>query len=204
MIFFCGVHIISPIALGCRITLVASIYLLSLSNLYGQDRFARSLTLGTSYTYIWNQTSIAPSVNETTHQEFTWNTNIALEVLPKWHLGFQYMNIRSISERNANRQSQHQLFGLFNQYDFYTSQNGIRLFGEAQYKYGDYCTCGQLDPFVLEDLHYLGLGGGVEVPLYKRLKLDLAFYNSVILNNVPLKYNFTQYVIGLNYRLMSK
>lgn len=183
--------------LAYRITFIVSYSLFIATPVLGQKKFARSLTIGSSYTYIFNKTETTSGVMAITHQEFTWNTNIALEVLPRWYLGFMYLNIRSISELNVNRKSQHDLFGVFSQYDFILPNENSRLFGELQYKYGDYCTCGEFDPFALPDLHYLGLGIGAELPIYKRLRLDLAFYNSLILNEVPLKYNFTQYVIGL-------
>jgi hypothetical protein len=194
------VDLISPIIL------IVGFCFLFPSVCFGQDQFARSLTVGTSYTYIWDRSNLAQGVNPISYQEHTWNANIALEILPRWHFGLMYLNVNTTSELNAERRARSQLFGVFNQFDILPikEKRRSRIFGEVQYLYGDHCTCGELDPFPRSGLHYISLGGGVEIPLYKQLRLDLAFYSANILNDVPLKYNFTQYVIGLNYRLISK
>jgi len=190
--------------MGYHIILVLSACLFLARPAYGQGQFAKSLTLGTSYTYIWNRTELAPNFRPITYREFIWNTNIALEVFPKWHLGFMYLHVNTISEVNTIRRQQHNIFGLFSQYDLYTTEDNWRVFAEVQYAYGDFCTCGNLDPYREQDIHYLGLGLGGEVPISKRWWLDLAAYSSLILNDIPSKYNFTQYVVGINYKLIAK
>lgn len=182
-----------------RIGLLLSIIFVSTKQLSAQVEFARSLTLGSSYTYIFDQQEVFTNTFVWYH-EFTWNTNIALEVLPKWHLGFAYMNIHTRSTRPGSAKGNYNMFSAFSQYDLFWVKKW-RWFVEANYSYGDYCTCGREDPYKVPGLHYLGIGAGAELPLYKRLRLDLAFNNYQILNDINRKYNYTQYIIGLNYRL---
>jgi hypothetical protein len=163
-----------------------------------KGNFARSATVGSSYTYIFDRRMVDVNTFSRYH-EFTWNTNIAIEVLPKWYLGFAYMDIRTYSTRNRGQRGKHNMTSIFSQYDIFTHKSK-RFFAEAAYSYGNFCTCGLKDPYKLSGLNYLGLGAGVELPLYKKLKLDIAFSNHVILQDVKRKYNFTQYVVGLNYR----
>lgn len=159
------------------------------------------LTLGSSMTYIPNR--FTPDFEKPYwHHEWTWSSNIALEVLPKWHLGFGYLHVWSSSNEFMTIRTQHNIYNLFSQFDVVV-QEGWRVFVEGSYSYGDYCTCGMRGaiPYKLPELTYLGLGIGAEFRIKKRLNLDIALNLNSILNDVPNKYNYNYYILGLNYRL---
>jgi hypothetical protein len=56
------------------------------------------------------------------------------------------------------------------------------------------------NPFKLESLHYLGLDGSCELSISDRFLLNLALmlYEYINYKN-PQRFNFTQYIIGLNF-----
>ena len=56
----------------------------------------------------------------------------------------------------------------------------------------------------IDNIYYLGIGGGVNLALSKNkgsnLFLELAFFNYHVLNKIEFKSNYSQYIIGVNYR----
>ena len=79
------------------------------------------------------------------------------------------------------------------------SSQKSNVFVELSGNKGNYCTCYPNFPYTRENLYYLGIGGGVNFRLHKQFFLDIGFTNYDILNNIKEKYNYTQYIIGINY-----
>lgn len=162
--------------------------------------FGRRLTIGSSLTYIWESN---PDIRNTYHVT-TWEKNIAVSLTRSLYFGLSHKNIfargSSIIEDNNDRE-RHNMFGAFVQYDFLPAETS-RLIAEVSYHVGDYCTCGDADPYWAAGLRYLGLGLGYDLPLRHGLSLDLGFTSHYILNEVlPFKYSSNLYIIGLNYTI---
>ena len=157
--------------------------------------FLNSFTAGTSLTYIIN-------LDDSFYEEYTWNLNFAASISQRMNVGIQVLNIYA-NGSNIEKAS-YNIFGLFTQYDFFAKKRTKNtLFVELSINKGDYCTCDNLDPYRKSNLWYYGFGGGTEIRLKKiseHIFLDISFYNYQIINKYKKKYNFTQYIIGLNYR----
>ena len=180
--------------------LLSILYLLILLQAPAQTsgHFGQRLIIGNSVTYIWEPNAAIPN----RYHEITWNKNIAVNINKRIYLGLSYQNIftRGSSYSEVDLHENYFLTGLFTQFDFMPKKKN-RLFLEASWNYGNYCTCGQRDPYRQEGLQYLGLGGGYDLPLNKFLSLDLSFVVYKILDDVVQKYAYTQYIIGLNFDL---
>ena len=173
---------------------------LFVSLLFVQDtnKLGNRLIVGTSLTYIWETNDDLPN----TYHEFTWNKNVAVNLNKYIYLGISHLNINtrgSIFDTSKSKNNYY-LTGIFSQFDFLPSKKE-RLFIEGSWNYGNYCTCGNEDPFREGGLHYLGIGLGYDYPIYKNISLDLSFVGYKPLNATD-KYTYTQYVIGLNFDLM--
>jgi len=153
--------------------------------------------IGSSLTYIWNSDSPFHS-----YREFTWNTNIAFSYFRKLWFGVQVLPILTRREyATAITKRNYTISGLFFQYNFIDSDI-LKVYGETSINYGNYCTCGNDDPYRLEELFYLGIGAGFQFPMKfisDKLSFEFAFFNYVILNKIQFKYNYTQYILGINY-----
>jgi hypothetical protein len=137
------------------------------------------------------------------YNEYTWNFNAAFSIAKGLLAGGQIMTIFASGTRIENEFFH--IYGAFVQYDFFAyTKSKASLFIETSFNTGDYLTAGWEDPYRREGLYYYGFGGGLELPLSKvskRLFLDLSFYNYHILNKIHDKYNYTQYIVGLNYHI---
>lgn len=162
--------------------------------------FFNSFQLGTSLTYIWERNSFT---SDDYFSESTWNVNFASRLSKRFWMGVQAAPIFSSMRIGTTTTKQVNYFaGVFTQVDL-LNEKGLRFYLETSLNRSNYCTCGDLSPKTTEGLHTWGLGGGLELTLnpktQKNLKLELAFYNYIILNDIKFKYNYTQYIIGLNY-----
>ncbi len=163
-----------------------------------------NLTAGSSLTYIWNSNVSDYPVGKNFYEEYTWNLNIATSINKRIMAGFQVLNIFT-SGTHVNNEN-YLMYGFFSQFDFF-SKKKVSLFAELSINRGDYCTCGHIDPYRKNNIWYMGFGGGLEVPIKtisENLFLDLSWINYQILNKIKTKYNFTQYIIGLNYHIGKK
>lgn len=168
------------------------------------NEFFKTFSIGSSLTYIWDlskdKNNLGPEYNYK-FKEYTWNINVSASVSKKIDIGFQALNIFTSGTRVENSQSQ--IFGLFSQYNFLGGKKTpTKLFIEGSINKGNYYTGGTLDPYLREGLYYVGCGMGLDIPLRnisKNIFLDVAFMNYWILNDIFDKYNYTQYIIGLNY-----
>jgi hypothetical protein len=161
--------------------------------------FLNHFTAGTSLTYIWNSNRVDYPEGENFYEEYTWNVNFAVSLNKRFNLGVQLMNLFT---KGTHVEDEHyMIYGLFTQFDFLPNKK-TNVFLETSISRGDYGTCGHLDPYRINNLWYNGLGGGVEFPvrtISENLFIDLSFMNYIILNEIQTKYNYTQYIVGLNY-----
>lgn len=180
------------------ISIALTIPLLCLAQ--GEGAFGKRLVIGSSVTHIWEDN---PDVSNT-HNETTWEKNIAVSLTPSLYFGLSHKHIftwGSSVEQGQNDKARYNLFGAFIQYDF-LPRDVSRLIAEASYYVSDYCTCGDLDPYRVAGLSYLGWGLGYDLPIWRGLSLDMGFTAHYILNNIqPFSYTYTQYIVGLNYTL---
>ncbi len=160
--------------------------------------FARNMITGTSFTWKpFNNTD--PAVIDR-FNEYTWNVNAAVSLNKRIYLGLQLLNV--YTNGTMNSLEKYRVYGMFVQFNM-LKQTEHRFFLESSINRGNYCTCGDGDPIRKDNLYYLGLGMGYDLPLRKFLRglyLDLSFINYLILSPVEDRYAYTQYVIGLNYR----
>ncbi len=161
--------------------------------------FAKNMIIGSSLTWIYEKSFDYPI--QKGFNEYTWNVNISVSMNKRLYLGLQLLNIYTsgtdIPSENFS------IYGLFAQYNL-LSRTDHRFFLESSINRGDYCTCGKYEPYRMNDLHYFGIGIGYDLPIKKLLPglyVDFSFLNYFLLNRINSKYNYTQYVIGLNYRL---
>jgi hypothetical protein len=167
-------------------------------------RFGERLIIGNSLTYIpaWNNNN-----SQLKYHEWTWNKNIAVNLNAGTYLGLSHQSIftRGSIEREEGESQQYFLTGIFAQQDFLPRKRG-RLFAELSFNIGNYCTCGgeAVDPYEVEFLQYIGAGAGGDFRIWRFISLDLSFVTYKILDDVPLKYAYTQYIVGLNFDLINQ
>jgi hypothetical protein len=180
--------------------LLVSIFLILFQVLtYSQKEFGKTFIAGTSLTFI-PEIENDPLLSQYNYFEYTWNLNAAVSISKRIFIGVQALTIFTNGSRVEN--NTYFIMGLFGQFNFIPKQK-FRFFAELSINTGDYCTCGNLDPFRVEDLVYLGWGGGFDLPLKfisRNLYIDLSFIAYLILNEIENKLGFTQYIIGINYR----
>ena len=160
-----------------------------------------NLIIGSSLTYIWDPRSRSQNLGEDhLYQETTWNINVATDMTGSLRLGLSGMQIFTQSPDSGD--GKYFLVGSFGQYNFTPrAANRNRLYFETGLFYGNYCTCGAYDPYLKDGLTYLDLGAGYSPRIWKNLYLDLGFNVYNMLKKLPGKYSFTQYVVGLEYRI---
>lgn len=166
---------------------------------FGQNKyFGSSGIIGTSVTYIHNYEKIIEHTYET-----TWNVNIALSVGEKMHAGMQLLTMYT---KGSNRQSaNYTIYGIFGQYNFLNITRR-RLYAEGSINRGNFYINKDHSFSYKYDTWYVGTGICYDHPIKKispNLFVELSGYVYV-----PLPINqdiyYTQYIIGLNYRLNSR
>ena len=164
------------------------------------------LVLGTNLTYIWDVARLnGAQIEGSTFHELSWHLNIATPILRRLYLGFDYNQIFARDPFSGG--NRFRIAGPFAQFNFVRQKRPRRIkqierffFELGGYK-GDYCTCDPDNPYREDNLTYIGFGFGLDIKLNQKLHLDLAFNNYEILNDILGKYNYTQYVIGLDFHL---
>jgi hypothetical protein len=165
--------------------------------------FFNSFKVGSSLTYIFDKNTIDYPEGEHLYKEYTWNINFAASITKHLDVGLQFMNIFTSGTHVNN--NYYTIYGAFAQYDLLANRSPrYSLFLESSINRGNYCTAGHLDPYKKNNIWYAGLGAGIELPadfLLPGLGLELSFFNYQIINQIQTKYNFTQYIVGLNYHI---
>jgi len=183
-------------------TVLTSVFYFILVHLKGQQKITDSVTgffIGSSFTYIWDPQS-PDYINNLSYlyQEKTLQLNLALQWNKRWRSGINYHKIWTLSEQYGK--NSYFIAGVFQQYHLLRKKKGS-LFAEAGLYSGNYCTCGLADPYKKNGLVYWNIGAGMNLKLSKRFYLDFAFLNYKPFNKISGKYNYTQYVIGLDYKI---
>jgi len=173
----------------------------SKKNINSYLSFSQRFEYLTSFTYLFQY----GQYKEFKYKEYTWYNSISINLNKSFYFGLQYLNIftnGSIIEKQ-NTKTHYYLFGMKMLYDFLPHYED-KLFIETSINIGNFCTCGDYDPYKKRDLYYFGLSFGYDYPIFKRLALRFGFSNYVILNKIEDKYNYTQYTLGLNFNLGKK
>lgn len=148
--------------------------------------------VGGSLTYVWN------NGNPGLHQEYTLNLNFAYQPHPRWAIGAAGLNIWS--KGIAEQWEHYLLVGAFGQFNLVNTPR-VRLYPELGIYRGNYCTCGQNDPYRIPFQWYRSTGASMSIRLVPTLYLELGFYGHKILGELPGKYGYTQYIIGLEWQI---
>lgn len=175
----------------------------SIAQSNNKDYFNKVI-VGTSLTLIPNlyENLNAPKQQDKV-SEYTWNTNLSLEINKYFRTGFHYMYI---VEKSKYFDNQKYFMGgtyiQFNPLGKKTPPN--RVYIENSFNIGNICTCTNDKPYKLDNLKYWGLGLGADLKLTNWLHLDLAYYHYIILNKIQGKYNWGGYIIGLDFPISIK
>lgn len=171
------------------------------SQLENSSKAPMRFVVGASYTYIWDNEANAGSGTHK-YQEHTVNANFAFSFVSRFWIGVQALPIFTRRDIGLlTYRSNYTILGTFLQYDL-IKQNNWKIYVESSFNYGDYCTCGKVDPYRVEGLTYLGMGLGAQLPIRfisKHVFLDMGLFSYYILPGIDFKYNYTQYIFGLNY-----
>lgn len=157
------------------------------------------VTVGTSLTRIRDKYE-TPSIYD--YYEYTWNTNLAIDIAKRWRIGMQYMALWTKKDKVSD--GNYFILGTFSQFNLIPRANKARLYIEGSLNMGNYCTCEPNSPYLRDNLYYYGLGAGIDWELTKWVRLDLGFFNYNIINKFTEKYNYTQYIIGLDFPFLLK
>jgi hypothetical protein len=190
-----------------KIILLGSFFI----NLYisGQDSLpknnalVKSIVVGTSLTYIPDIETIngIDQPGKYGYHEFTWATNIAADFSKYYRTGIDLKLIYTRSTLTGN--NRYYMIGWFNRFKFYQSKNLIAFASVGPY-FGNYCTCGADNPYRVDKLAYINYGPGLSVKLNNYFWANFEFTNANIITKIPARYNYTQYIIGLNYVISTK
>lgn len=190
---------------------VIILFIFSSNTLFSQnkfkDYFAKTFVVGGSYT---RMADVNDDKKAGTHyfNENTINVNVMMSLTKRFWLGLQVKPIFTKQYiLGGITKSFYNFNGLFTQFDI-VNKNGFRIYLETSLNLSDYCSCAKEnawdDPIRKKGLLLWGGGGGLEFNLNpkkaKNIFLEMAFFNYVILQKIPYKYNYTQYILGLNYK----
>ncbi|GLR16555.1 hypothetical protein [Portibacter lacus] len=164
--------------------------------------FSQLIRPGISFTYIPFFGTDNPSER---YDELTLNVNSLYAINKRHNIGIQYLNIwtRGSSYSISDEKHTYYLAGLFYQFDI-LKESSNEWFPEVSINYGNYCPCGNFDPFERPSLIYIGYGMGFDYKIYKNLYLDLGFHWYQPIAGVQKEdsaYSYTQYVLGVSYLL---
>lgn len=184
--------------------------------------FFRKIEFGTSLTYIPEIIEYRPSYKG---KAITWNINSAISISKHLNIGIQSLVILRTNYYKPDWEH-YSINGFLiqcnilkiNQIDFsmmkflkqkyidFLNNNESQLFCEISFNRGDYFSPSfnnpdAEEPYRIESLNYLGGGMGLMIPISKKkhCRIELGFYNYVIINKIPLKSNHTQYIFGFDY-----
>ena len=131
------------------------------------------------------------------YDESSLNLQASMRILRSIYVGVDmytiFTNGTSVPPRN------YFIKGGFIRYEFIQKRKYLLFINMAMLT-GDYCTCGNLDPYRKKGLSYLGIefGGNIffrNSSFYINTSLSL----NRILNNIHLKYNYNLPKLGIGY-----
>lgn len=166
-------------------------------------KYGKSVVFGSSITFIPDNESTTPGIlsNKLSYHELTWATNVSVDFSKYFRMG---VDLKKIFTRSLlNGRNNYYLLGLPGQFKF-LHQPKFFLYATAGPYIGNYCTCGEDNPYKVKNLWYLNYGGGFNLRINEKFRANLGFTNANILTKTPGRYNFTQYLIALEYQLFLK
>lgn len=167
--------------------------------------FGKTFTIGGSYTLI---SDLYDDLQKRyLYFEHSVNINFAVQLSKRTYLGVQtkptFTNLKVISDP----WDFYRFNGIFFQFDLIQHPR-FRFFIETSLNESDYCTCENGNywnvPYKAKGLIFAGIGGGFDIILnnkkQKNLSLELGIFDYLLINSIPEKYPYLQYIVGLNYR----
>ena len=168
------------------------------------SNFSKTLEVGTSATYIWNNYN---KPGDFLYNELTWNLNAKMKLNNRFWLGIQAAPIFTWTRdlKQTTTENYH-LYGMTVQFDV-VSKKKHQIYIET--------ILNRTNLLILKEyntrqagIYYFGFGGGINLLLNEKGKqnlfLEIGMNNSFILNNIKDKSYYTQYIVGVNYRLGKK
>ena len=174
--------------------------ILGFQSVNGQGKFASSFTLGSSFTPLFNYDGITNENQKV--REITWMSNVAIQLLPRWEFGINYLTVyhRSRLFNEAWQKNNYRLVGTFVQF-LIASTKTVDFKAEVNYARGDYCLCTNNFPFASrkENLNYIGAAVIGKVKLTPRLHLDTTFYlHKIVTKNINFTTGYNFLSVGLD------
>ena len=181
--------------------IITMILLFCFTNTYSQSKlkFAERLIYGTSLNYDKN------SYLDITTVDFSWHNNLAVNITPALYFGLGFTHIRSRITNSIDlpQKKTHNMMVAFLQYDALPKKKA-RFFPEISWGYGNYCLC-ELDNLLPEEsIHYLGFGGGFELPIKERLSVNAGVMSYAPLDNSEsLDREYNRFHLGLSFNIIN-
>ena len=173
------------------------------------ETFLSYIQTGFSPTYIWSNGNFPEPFN---YSEFTLNFNISTPINKRFSIGAQILPVWGSYSANEITKNNYMLYGIFSQFNLLNVSQRFgkirnrKILIELSANTGDYCLCKASKNSFVEyysepNIFYLGLGASYEIlTVGEKLGFEFGFY---AYNNLSVKNSvgFTQYVIGINYRI---
>ncbi len=149
---------------------------------------------------------INPEINRTykgtvLHQIF-WDKKAMVSIHRSFYGGIRWLSI--FTKGNSfvyNKEKEHYyIVGAFTEFDV-LPQYQHRAYVRLAWNYGNYCLCGEEDPYKQDGLHYPSIAIGAEYYFTKQLAISVEGENLLTLPRSLKADNFVSYGIGLNYSI---
>ncbi|MFD1551546.1 hypothetical protein DNU06_03420 [Putridiphycobacter roseus] len=169
--------------------------------LWGQSNkayFGKRFEVGTSLTYFSDNGDQSGIYK---YQEFSWNVNVKMSLSKRFSFGLQVIPILTKTYKGGlSKKEPFNFYGFFVQGNVLTVQN-FNFLLETSFNQSNMLQNILGEPKTEEGIYYWGFGGSAELYSKKRWGFEIGFYNYQILNKIEYKSNYTQYILGVNYRI---
>ncbi len=153
--------------------------------------FLKSAFFNLNGSYIFDKQSVNHRYNE-----YTLNLQVAGQIFKPLFIGVETYSIFTNGTHTVS--NNYSIKGGFLRYEFLQKKD--ILFGSVSLLNGNYCTCGNSDPYKKSDIYYLGLEvGGNWYAFSNSFFVNITLTFNKILNDIPLKYNYNIYKLGIGY-----
>lgn len=179
------------------ISVLIYLYIHSITYTQTESSFAKSLKINLTGTYIFD----SKEVNGNNFHEFVIGTQASFSITKSLYFGGQFLLILT-KDNYEKKMNNYFLSGVFVNYDVLPKKR-LNLYPEVSFSIGNYCTCDKDKPYRVNNLKYLGMGIGVDIPISKRnnFYIHTSFNAHFIVNSIPKKSSFNIYRVGLLYKL---
>lgn len=162
-----------------------------------QNYFGKRFFTNVSGTYIFDKQNIYHRYNE-----YTLNVQASTQLMKSIFIGVETLSI--FANGTSITPNNYFIKGGFLRYELMQKKKGI-IFLSTSFLNGDYCTCGNLDPYQKNNIYYIGIEFGGNLYFAKSsFYINGALSIHKILNDIPLKYSYNIYKIGLGYSFGKK